>query len=167
MDIQSQPQVPMNQPSSGPNKMKWIVIGVVALLIVVLAVWYFAGSKNGKVLGASTSSTYQAVFLSNGQVYFGKLSDKGDWIELSDIYYLQVTQNLQQAATADQTKTAIPSTTPAAGQTQTPNIQLVKLGSELHGPKDVMHIMRDKVLFWEDMKDDSKVVAAIKQYNSK
>jgi hypothetical protein len=164
MDYQNQPQVPANQPTSS-SKMKWMIIGVLALIVVVAAVWYFAAGKNGKVLGASTSSTYQAVFLSNGQVYFGKLEDQGNWIDLSDIYYLQVTQNLQAASTADQAKTATPSTD--SNSTTQPNIQLVKLGSELHGPKDVMHIERDKVLFWEDMKDDSKVVAAIKQYRSK
>jgi flagellar basal body-associated protein FliL len=167
MDFPNQPQVPMNQPGAGSSssKMKWIIIGVVAVVVVAAVVWYFASNNGGKVLGASTSSTYQAVFLSNGQVYFGKLEDQGNWIELSDIYYLQVTQNLQAASTADQAKTATPSTD-STGTTQ-PNIQLVKLGSELHGPKDVMHIERDKVLFWEDMKDDSKVISAIKQYKSK
>jgi hypothetical protein len=167
MDFPNQPQVPMSQPGLGSNssKMKWIIIGVVALVLVAAVVWYFASNNGGKVLGASTSSTYQAVFLSNGQVYFGKLEEQGNWIELTDIYYLQVTQNLQAASTADQAKTATP-TTDSTSTTQ-PNIQLVKLGSELHGPKDAMHIERDKVLFWEDMKDDSKVVAAIKQYKSK
>jgi len=167
MDTQFQPQVPMNQPAGSPNKMKWIIIGLVALLVIVAAVWYFAAGSNGKVLGASTSANYQAVFLTNGQVYFGKIADRGDWIELSDIYYLQVTQNLQNASSGDAAKNATPNSTGSADTNNQTNIQLVKLGSELHGPKDVMHIERDKVLFWEDMKDDSKVVAAIKQYKSK
>jgi hypothetical protein len=143
------------------------LISLAILVVVVVLVWYFAGAKSGKVLGASTSGTYQAVFLTNGQVYFGKLSDaNSNWITLTNIYYLQVTQNLQAAATSDQTKNATPSTTGAANQSQN-NIQLVKLGSELHGPTDEMHIERDKVLFWEDMKDDSKVVQAINQYSGK
>lgn len=157
------PQTAAPMPTS--QKAKWYVIAIVAVLIVAAALWYFFG-RSGKVLGASTTSTYQAVFLSNGQVYFGKLSDRGDWIDLSDIYYLQVTQNLQNAASADASKNATPATNDQKDQAST-NIQLVKLGSELHGPMDTMHIERDKVLFWEDMKSDSKVVQAINQYRSK
>jgi hypothetical protein len=165
MDYTTGQQMPAEMPQN--HKMKWVSIIVAALLIAGIAIWFLVGSKGGfgKVLGASTTSTYQAVFLTNGQVYFGKFADKGDWIELSDIYYLQVTQNLQAAATSDQAKNAAPN----SGTTPEPanNIQLVKLGSELHGPTDTMHIERDKVLFWEDMKEDSKVVSAIKQYKSK
>ncbi len=94
---------------------------------------------------------YQAVFLDNGQVYFGKLSQSGKSYKLSDIYYLQAGESLQQAA----------STSGGA----TPNIQLIKLGSELHGPTDAMYIERSNLLFWENLKDDSKVVEAIKKYN--
>jgi hypothetical protein len=43
----------------------------------------------------------------------------------------------------------------------------VKLGSELHGPQDAMFIDSDKVMFWENMKDDSKVVQAIHQHKNK
>ncbi|OGE92987.1 MAG: hypothetical protein A3K08_02545 [Candidatus Doudnabacteria bacterium RIFCSPLOWO2_01_41_7] len=79
---------------------------------------------------------------------------EGDWMQLRDIYYLQVTQQLQPDPTSQD----------ATAQTQQKNIQLVKLGSELHGPQDVMNIDRDKILFWENMKDDSKVVEAIRKY---
>lgn len=149
-----------NTPTS-MGKAKWAVISVVVAAVAVAAGWYLVGPKvSGSVLGANTS--YQAVFLTNGQVYFGKLSVSKDWVELTDIYYLQVTQNLQQAST-DASKT--PTSTGTANPQN--NIQLVKLGSELHGPTDAMHIDRDKILFWEDMKDDSKVVQAIHQYQAK
>jgi hypothetical protein len=133
------------------NRIKWSVLAIVVVLIGGFAGWFLAGSKStGKVLGVNTS--YQAVFLSNGQVYFGKLAEDGsNWITLTDIYYLQTsqTQPLQQGAT-DTSKI-----------TDQSKIQLVKLGSELHGPEDVMHIERDKVLFWENMTENSKVVQAI------
>lgn len=132
-------------------------------MLALAAGWFFLGPKlAGSVF--KTKTAYQAVFLTNGQVYFGKLSaSNNNWVELSDIYYLQVTQNLQQATT-DVTKA--PTSTGTAAPNQS-NIQLVKLGSELHGPTDKMHIDRDKILFWEDMKDDSKVVQAIGQYKNK
>jgi hypothetical protein len=50
-----------------------------------------------------------------------------------------------------------------AGQTPPTNINIVKLGGELHGPTDEMRINRDTVLFIEDLKSDSKVVSAINQ----
>lgn len=159
---------PVSNPAgvnSGMSKIKWGVTVLVVAIAAGIIVWFVLGSKlSGSVLGAKTS--YQAVFLTNGQVYFGKLADTGDWLQLTDIYYLQVTQPLQQAATSDASKNETPNTASTSAQTQ-PNIQLVKLGSELHGPEDSMNIDRDKVLFWENMKDDSKVVQAIRQYTSK
>jgi len=140
----------------GMSKLKWAVVVIIIVIALGAIVWFALASKNlGKVLGANIS--YQAVFLTNGQVYFGKLSEQPNWIVLTDIYYLQATQPLQQTASSD---------TAATPPTQ-PNIQLIKLGSELHGPQDQMNIERDKVLFWENMKDDSKVVQAIHQYKSK
>ena len=96
------------------------------------------------------------MFLTNGQVYFGKISKSGQWIKLSDVYYLQITDPLQPAG--NQGDSVIPK--------KEQSIQLVKLGSELHGPADVMYIEKDKILFWENMKDDSKVLQAIKQNKS-
>jgi len=41
---------------------------------------------------------------------------------------------------------------------------LIKLGNEIHGPADSMIITKDHILFIEQLKDDSKVVRAIKEY---
>ena len=77
-------------------------------------------------------SQWQAVFLTNNQVYFGHLKNynKG-YAVLKDIYYLRVTDPLQQGSPPQQ-----------------PGINLVKLGVELHGPTDVMYIPKDKIMFW-------------------
>ena len=103
------------------------------------------------------TSGYQAIFLTNGQVYFGKLTNPdSDYVTLTDIYYLQVGPQ-QGSATGS---AAAPSTTPAQ------QISLVKLGNELHGPVDEMHISRAQVLFYEDLKADGQVVKAILQRQS-
>ena len=47
------------------------------------------------------------------------------------------------------------------------DIDGVLLANELHGPEDVMHISRDQVTFWENMKDDPQVVLAINEYQSR
>jgi hypothetical protein len=112
-------------------------------------------------LKAMIKSEYQAVFLTNGQVYFGKLDFEGHWYVLRDIYYLQVTQELQPASGNGSSQNI---TTPQ-NNSQQQKVQLVKLGSELHGPEDAMYIARDKIMFWENLKSDSRVIQTIKNGN--
>ncbi len=103
---------------------------------------------------------YQAIFLTNGQVYFGRVGfHDGSYVELSDIYYLQVKPVLQQSEGENKEGEA-----PAANQEQKTELSLVKLGNELHGPLDRMMINKDQIVFVEDLKDDSKVTDAIVRY---
>jgi hypothetical protein len=126
------------------KKLKLIVIIAILVILIAGAVYFWLASDRVKTSG------YQAVFLTNGQVYFGKVS--GSWcryVTLTDIYYLQLSKSLQdqsQAANADQQ-----------------SLTLVKLGKEIHGPVDTMKINRQQVLFIEDLGVDSKVVQAIQQ----
>ena len=131
----------MEETKNNSNK-KLVAGGVAAVLVLVGLAWWMSWLPWGG------SDTYQAVFLSNNQVYFGKLHDKDDkYPVLTDIYYLRVTQPLQPSQ-------------------PNPNINLIKLGDELHGPADKMEINRDQILFIEDLKPDSQVVAAIKNYKA-
>lgn len=150
----------LNQP--GKKKLKWLLL-VISLVIILLGLAVVFGAKLKDLkMNLAVKSEYQAVFLTNGQVYFGKLDFESGWIALSDIYYLQVSEDLQPASSGDSST----NTTPNATQDQQ-RIQLVKLGAELHGPEDEMFIAKDKILFWENMKDDSKVMQSIKQYQNK
>ena len=132
----------------------FVLIGV-ALLSAVLLVGLVFGGKEDKVNKESAlinTDKYQAVFLNSqdGQVYFGKLGTyNSDLYVLTDIYYVRVENPIQPEG---------------ASQEAQPNISLAKLGSELHGPEDVMYIARDKVLYWENLKDDGQVVTAITKY---
>lgn len=120
---------------------------VVVILVAVIAIAAFLGADK---LKGSSNKTRQSVFLTNGQVYFGYItSENGKNLVLKDIYYLQVQQPLQPAKDEKE---------------QQPQISLVKLGNELHGPKDEMRINREHVLFIEDMKNDSKVNQAIEDF---
>lgn len=134
------------------NKKVWIVVIVVAAIAILGAVGMWLYNMFASPDGIKKNQ-YQAIFLTNGQVYFGKLGAVNDkYVDLTDIYYLQVQQAVQPAdknASAD------------------PQVSLAKLGSELHGPEDQMHISRDQVLFWENLKDDGKVVDAIKKNQQK
>lgn len=130
---------------------------VISLIIVSIAVTAFVGYAIVSGFGGQNivnKDQYQAVFLSDGQIYFGKLSniDK-EYAVLEDIYYLQVEQQVQ------------PVTEEADETTQEqPQISLAKLGNELHGPEDQMYINRDQMLFWENLKADGQVVEAINAF---
>ena len=91
------------------------------------------------------------VFLTNGQVYFGKMVENNEKeIVLNNVYYIQVNANTAPEKTAN-----------ALNQT---SFNLVKLGNELHGPTDQLFINRLQVVFYENLRDDSKVVESIKNY---
>ena len=125
------------------------MIVLYVVLIAGIAYAAFATKGFGLMKNNETSGDWQAVFLTNGQVYFGKLSGtNSDWTTLKNIYYLQVQQQVQ----------------PKDDKTQQPNVTLVKLGNELHGPADEMKINKDQILFWENLKSDGKVVQAIDKY---
>lgn len=150
-----------------------IVLGLAVLLIILF--WLIkemkgvGGNPMSKLIDSSDKSVsvgglkidqgrYQAVFLTNGQVYFGKInSHNSTYLELVDIYYLQVKPVLQQGDEGNDNANKNP-------QEQKTELSLVKLGNELHGPMDRMMINKDQVVFVEDLKDDSTVTDAIKRY---
>ncbi len=125
---------------------------IVALVVVVLvglcAVSYYTGFAS-RLLGGNE---YKAVFLGNGQVYFGRLfNERSQYAVLKEVFYLQITQAPQPLK---------------PGETPPTNINVVKLGGELHGPTDEMRINRDQILFIETLKSDSRVVQAIEQFKA-
>lgn len=88
------------------------------------------------------ANSYQAIFLTSNQVYFGHLKNiNSDYLILSDVYYAKV---------GDDGKG-----------------QLIKLGAiEPHGPVNQMTINRNQVLFWENIKPDSQLVKTIQSIQS-
>ncbi len=127
-----------------------ILVGAL-VLVVAYALLAFAWSQRDRMGGLFVrgpaahidQSTYQAVFLTGGQVYFGKASPSGDEVLLlSDVYYL-------------------------TGQTQSnPVGQLIKRGSELHAPQEPMIIPSRQVLFIENLRPESEVVKAIARFRA-
>jgi hypothetical protein len=151
---QFQPAAPAAQSTKKTKKTfpngHWLLpfaIGIIVSLIVIVGA-FAVNQKQGAAATDIEEDKYQAVFMTNGQVYFGKLQNPaGTYAKLTDVYYLQVQQAVQPAATDEKSQ-----------------VSLTKLGSELHGPTDKMHISRDQILFWENLKEDSTVVKAIKEY---
>lgn len=128
-----------------------VLIGLVALALLIGGAWMLNQRINP---GLVDGDKYQAVFLTNGQVYFGKIENpNADYVRLTNIFYLQATD-----AGSNPQQTEEGATEP------TNDVQLIKLGTEVHGPTDEMLIAREQVLFFENLKDDGNVSQSIKSY---
>lgn len=128
------------------------VVMVVSLIVVGIMSMYLSSTSS-----AIDGSKYQAVFLTNGQVYFGKLKAlNGGYMKLADIYYLQTSSS---TSSSDTSKLQSSSSTNS-------DVQLIKLGNEIHGPNDEMVISKDQILFFENLKKDGKVAASILKYQN-
>lgn len=100
-----------------------------------------ASAMDPRALPFTGHEQISAVFLLDGQAYFGHLEDV-PWsgtITLRDVYYFE---------DARKVTTDLP-------------LALVKRGNELHQPADVMRIRRDKVLVVERVNLQSAVGLAI------
>jgi hypothetical protein len=138
------------------NKMiVYIVSAIIAGIVVAIVAWIVITAAGAKQTGID-SSKYQAVFFTNGQVYFGKLTQfSGGYLRLTDVYYLQ-----QQASEDD-------STNPQKAGSDQQSTTLIKLGDEIHGPEDEMIISEEQVLFYENLKKEGKVSQSIEQHKKK
>lgn len=111
----------------------WIVAAVLGLLI--------AASTDLSALPFTRNEKISAVFLLDGQAYFGRLHDVpwSSTVSLSEVYYFDDARR----APTDLA------------------VALVRRGSELHQPADGMQIRREKILAIERVSLDSAVGRAI------
>lgn len=146
----------MQQNNSGRKFGKPIMVVITVVVVLLLAVGGWLAWSNMMGDGGVKTAQYQAVFLTNGQVYFGKVSNiNSSYVKLTDIFYLQVQQSVQPSDSSKSSNTS---------SSDNNQVSLAKLGSELHGPEDTMYVSRQQVLFWENLKNDGKVVQAINSY---
>lgn len=155
MNEQRVPSAGEHHPKKKQHKRKLFVIIIAIALISTGIFLSYLTLRNSSTTAHIESGKYQAVFFTNGQVYFGKLSPlSGGYLKLQDIYYLQ-------------TKTDDASTNPQETASDTANdVELIKLGNEIHGPEDEMILNKDQVLFFENLKEDSRVSQSIKTYQT-
>lgn len=119
-----------------------LAVGLLALLAAAAFVYGQRPSLFGNAASQVDRGAYQAVFLVTNQVYFGKLTIEGDTYLLSDVFYLS---QPTESGTAS---------------------QLLKRGGEPHGPREPMIIPSHSVLYVENLRDDSAVVAGIRSFKS-
>src|SRR3989338_11058324 len=118
------------------------IVVVVNLVLVAFLLSIKISSSRENFDRIADPNTYQAIFLSNDQIYFGHLKSKSresEYLVLTDVYYVKIAED-------------------STGQ-------LVKLGQiEPHKPTNEMVINREHILFWENLSPDSPVVRTIQGY---
>lgn len=134
-----------------PSKRKFFLITLIFPFFVLIAAACVYLLYQTSTSPAINKNEYQAVFFTNGQVYFGKLQNiDTDTLTLTDIFYLQAQST---------TTSSNPQPTSSAS-----DVQLVKLGNEVHGPEDQMVINKSQILFFENLSKTGKVSDSIIKY---
>lgn len=119
---------------------KKAIAGIVLFFLVIICGYYFAHTKK---IVAQTSDWY-AIKLVNNEMYFGQVADiKADPLAIKNVYY-----NYQGKDETDQSS----------------NLRLVKRGKESYGPSGEMLVVRSQVVYIEPLKNNSKVLEAILDY---
>lgn len=106
------------------------IVGALVIVALIVALIARAVSPTDPIAGAINANDYQAVFLTNGQVYFGHLSTSASGAyELRHVYYLSSTKS---------------------------GAKLNKLVNDVYGPKDLIIINRAQILYVENLRPDGR-----------
>jgi len=128
--------------------LKRLVILLAIILVAATVYLLFFKAEGGEVGRKSSSQKWYTVKLVNGEIYYGQISDlSADPVVISNVYY-----NYDQLRDGKKEVD------------ETSNIRLVKRGKETHGPDGTMNIVRSQILFMEPLKEESKVLQAILEY---
>jgi hypothetical protein len=131
--------------STGAIRRALLALLLIALVVLAVVLGRQYLQRPPGVADQIDKNAYQAVFLTGGQVFFGHATAADDSVALTDVFYLAPNTDTSQSQQLG---------------------QLVKRGSELHGPREPMLIELRQVLFVENMRDDSQVVQAIKRFKA-
>lgn len=134
----------------------WFIPTIILPLVVVAAVayWFYQSANQSPAAFGFSENVFHAVFMSNGQAYFGKISRINDqFATIDEVYYLRKYETPLQPIPSNEEATA--------SDANSPDLQIVKLGGEVHGPQNQMTINRQHILFIEELKPDSRVVTTI------
>lgn len=151
---------PVAAAPKAPRNYSWVKWPIIAVLLLALgfAAWRFWPMPSS-VEATIDSDKYQAVFLSNGQVYFGKLAVvNNDYMELTNVYYLERQLTTDTDPTGEQPATEEEATTTPTGEN---NFQLLKYSDVLYGSEDAMVISKDDIIRFENLRTDGVVAKAI------
>lgn len=127
------------------------VVAVLAVIIVSLvSYWFFWGQNTGEVAPETASGPeWYLVKLVTGEAYYGQIDNiSADPVVIKNVYY-----NYDQLNPDNNQE-----------ESEGSNLRLVKRGKETHGPEGTMNIVRAQVVYMEPLKEESKVLKAILDY---
>lgn len=116
-----------------------IVAGVLFAILVALGVW--AGSwlvSRSAPANPSGPSPYAAVYMTTGDIYFGKFI-RFPKPHMTDVWFLQRT----------------------TGQNNQAQFGIVPFGNAFWGPVNEVNFNADQILFWASLRNDSQVVKVL------
>jgi len=152
LDLQKISQ-PVVQSREG-NVYRNTTIALAAFIVIVGIVFLLTrgdGGDKGDVAGVyeGANSGWYAVELINGETYYGQIENlSGDPIVIKNVYYNYDQLNAENGEE----------------KSEGANLRLVKRGKETHGPDGTMSLVRTQVVFMEPLREDSKVLKAILDY---
>jgi hypothetical protein len=131
-----------------PLNKAWFGLAAIAVAAVVilglLSMYHLSGSATRRSVD---NDRYQAVHVADGRVFFGKIEHiDSHFIRLAEAYY---TPSASTVAAGDD----------AANQNT--NLSLIKAGEEVYGPDGNVLLQIEQVVYWENLKSDSKLLQAI------
>lgn len=139
---------------------KRIFLGVFVFMIIVALdqSYKFTSAFRNDI---QTQSKWQAVFLSNDQVYFGHLSQYGlNYWRLDNAHYIKVTKVPVAPAVPQDPKAK---TNPQDQQPQFENrTSIVKISDDMHQPEETLYIPKEHILFWQDLQNSSSIVQTLR-----
>lgn len=122
------------------------IVLVLALILILIIVYFLFLRQKGDSVYLNKSSNWYAVKLVNEEIFYGQIDDIiADPVLIKNVYY-----------DYDQQKDS----------NETGNLRLVKRGKETYGPDGTMNIIRSQILYMEPLKEDSKVLMAILDYEN-
>lgn len=154
-------QSPTNKQKGSLTQVLAIVLSVLVVVSGVVGGVYFynqtnvsnSSSNSNQVLGTYDANKWSAIFLINGQVYFGKILEKTqNEMIVEDVYFLNVVQRPVGIAEGEDQQQF---------QNAEPELTLVERTNTLHKPTGQIILNMSNVLFTEDLTPESQVIEAI------
>jgi uncharacterized protein YpmB len=119
------------------NKKTILIYASIILLILLVN---YLGYAYGKKTFPFKDKGWQAIQLTNGDVYYGHLSTFPS-LKLTDVYFIQQTQT--------------------ENEEEDPGVQLVPLNDMFFGPENTMHLEKSQVLWWTDLSENSQILQTL------
>lgn len=121
------------------------IIAVVSLGSYFAYINYFSKPETTTPKASIFDDKFFGVFLDTGDVYFGKLSNRESaFVTVDEAFYLRVTENTEK----DKSGKPIGA----------PQLNLIKLGTEMHKPTGKIEIQRTHIVSIQELSADSEVI---------